>query len=167
MRDDRRRFIASFGTFAVAGGIGMAALRAGGYVVPREVREKLVRLRPWQFVVFEAIGARVLDPEHADVGLFADTYCAGLPVSDFEDLTGLLAYVEHVAPLAHGFGPRFSRLDPAAQDRVLAALEQSSIGLLRGGFQAVKAIAMMALYRKDASFEALGYGGPVVRWSNR
>ena len=165
MRDDRRRFVGLFGSLAVASALGMAALRAGGYVVPKAIEEQLVRLRPWQFVVFEAIGRRVLDPEQADVGLFADTYCAALPARDFEDLVGLLAYVEHVAPLGQGFGPRFTQLDARSQDRVLSALEESPIGLLRGGFQAVKALAMMAHYRKDASFGALGYGGPTVRWS--
>lgn len=167
MRDDRRRFVGLFGTFAVASALGMAAIRAGGYALPKELEAKLVRLRPWQFLVFEAIGRRVLDPEQADVGLFADTYCAGLPERDFEDLVGLLAYVEHMAPLGQGFGPRFTQLDPRSQDRVLSALEESPVGLLRGGFQAVKALAMMALYKKDASFAALGYGGPTVRWSNR
>ncbi len=161
----RRRFLGWAAAGAVAGGVGIALVRASGYSVSREVAAKLEVLRPWQFVVIEAIGARVIFPEKAEVGLFADSYFVGLPEADRSDLTSLLAYVEHVAPLGHGFAHRFSALDPARQDRVLAALEEHPIGLLRGGFQALKAIAMMALYRRDGSWKALGYGGPVVRWN--
>lgn len=154
-----------FTAFAVTSGVGMAALRAAGYSVSPEIRARLKVLSPWQFVVLEAVGSRVLDPEHAEVGLFADDYIQKLPASDRDDLMGLLAYVEHVAPLRQGSSQRFTNLSAAEQDRVLTALEQSDIGLLRGGFQALKALSLMACYRRDESFAKLGYGGPVVKWS--
>lgn len=166
MRPDRRRFVGWFASFAVVSGVSMAALRASGYRVSPEIERKLVCLSPWQFVVIESIGRRVLDPERAEVGLFADAYIAKLPTADRDDLMGLLAYVEHVAPLGRGSSHRFSALPPGEQDRVLAHLERSEIGLLRGGFQALKALCLMAYYRKDESFAALGYGGPVVRWGS-
>lgn len=162
---ERRRFLGWAAAGAVASGVGIAALRASSYAVPAEVAEQLVVLRPWQYVVIRAIGERVLAPETADVGLFADHYFEGLPEADRSDLTSLIAYVEHVAPLTHGFAHRFSSLDPTRQDRVLAALEEHPVGLLRGGFQALKAIALMTLYRRDSSWGPLGYGGPAVRWS--
>lgn len=164
VRPDRRRFVAWFSLFAVAGGGAMAALRASGYTVPPDVRRSLSVLAPWQYVVIEAVGRRVLDPVSADVGLFADAYLAGLAASDRDDLLALVGYVEHLAPLGHGSTQRFTHLSAADQDRVLAGLELSDIGLLRGGFQALKAIAAMAYYRQESSFAALGYGGPLVRW---
>lgn len=165
LRPDRRSFVALFGLFAVAGGGAMAALRASGYSVPRDVAKSLRVLAPWQFAVINAIGRRVLDPVSADVGLFADRYLEGLAASDRDDLLGLLGYVEHLAPFLHGSAQRFTHLLPADQDRVLAGLEQSDVGLLRGGFQALKALAAMAYYRQESAFAPLGYGGPVVRWS--
>jgi len=165
VREDRRRFLGWFTAFAVTSGVGMAALRASGYAVSPEIAQRLKVLSPWQFVVMEAIGRRVLDPESADVGLFADEYIDQLPPADRDDLMGLLAYVEHVAPLVHGLSQRFTNLPDNAQDRVLTALEQSEIGLLRGGFSALKALALMACYRRDSTFPALGYGGPAVKWS--
>jgi hypothetical protein len=161
----RRKFLGWVAAGAVAGGAGMAAIRASGYRVPREIEKRLEAFRAWHFVVVESIGARLLAPESADVGLFADQYAAGLPDRDRDDLLSMLAYVEHVAPLSHGLARRFSGLTPNEQDRVLAAIERSPIGVLRGGFQALKAVSMMALYRREASWSALGYSGPAVRWS--
>jgi hypothetical protein len=144
----------------------VGALRASSYRIPRDIEKRLGTFRPWQFVVVEAVGARVLAPESGEVGLFADQYAAELPERDRDDLKRLLAYLEHIAPIAHGYARRFSSLLPAEQDRVLGALEQSPIGLLRGGFQALKAIAMMAFYRREGAWAAIGYSGPLVRWSS-
>ncbi len=165
MRADRRHFLRSFSLVSLAIGGGIALVRGGGYSLPPGVT--VGQLAPWQWAVFDAVGARILAPERADVGSFADGYVAGLAARDRDDLMGLLAYVEHLAPLAAGFGPRFTQLSPEQQDRVLTSIEQHPIGLLRGGFQSLKALALMAYYRHDASFAALGYGGPVVKWSTR
>ncbi len=165
MRADRRHFLRLTSVASLAIGGGIALVRGGGYSLPPGVT--LAELAPWQWVVFDAVGARILAPERADVGSFADAYVAGLAPRDRDDLMGLLAYVEHLAPLAAGFGPRFSQLGPEQQDRVLEAIERHPIGLLRAGFQALKALALMAHYRRDSSFSALGYGGPVVKWSPR
>lgn len=166
MRADRRNFLRWFSLASLAIGGGVALVRSGSYRVPRETRRALVTLEPWQWAVFDAVGARVLDPVRADVGLFADGYVAGLADRDRDDLMGLLIYVEHLAPIAAGFGPRFTQLTAGQQDEVLASLEESRIGLLRGGFGALKALAMMAYYRRDEAFRELGYGGPVVRWKS-
>lgn len=162
MRADRRNFLSWMSLAGAAIGGGIALVRGGGYRVPPGV--ELGTLSPWQWAVFDAVGARILAPERADVGSFADAFAAGLAERDLDDLMGLLAYVEHLAPIAAGYGPRFTQLGPREQDDVLARLEASPVGLLRGGFQALKCLALMAYYRQDAAFAALGYGGPVVRW---
>ncbi|MBK7583708.1 MAG: hypothetical protein IPI67_26380 [Myxococcales bacterium] len=167
MRADRRNFLGWFSAAGVAIGGGIALVRGGNYSIPSDVGPRLVTLRPWQWAVFQALGARVLAPESADVGLFADVYLAGLAQRDRDDLLGLLGYVEHIAPLLAGCGPRFTQLVASDQDRVLERLEQHPVGLLRGGFQALKAISMLAHYRKDSAFAALGYSGPAVKWSPR
>ena len=164
MKGSRRRFLGWIAAGAVVGGASIAALRSTGYSIPREIAQKLVVLSPWQYVVIDAFGRRMLDPESADVAAFADGYFVGLADADRRDLLAFVAYVEHLAPLAAGHTKRFSSLGPDAQDEVLESLEQSSIDLLRGGFQALKAVAMMAYYRRPASWPALGYGGPVVLW---
>jgi ABC-type amino acid transport substrate-binding protein len=160
----RRRFVGWLAAGVVVGGSGLAVVRTRGYDVPRAITDKLAVLAPWQYVVIGAFGARALAPERADVAGFADGYLVDLAAADRRDLLAFVAYLEHGAPLSLGKLERFSRLSPDDQDRVLASLEQSSVELLRAGFQGLKALAMMAYYRTDASWKALGYGGPVVRW---
>lgn len=159
----RRRFLGYGLGGLVLAGTGIAVLRASGYRLPEGVQ--LRRLKAWQYVVLNAAGARLLAPVSADVGVFADGALGGFKASDRKDVYSLLGYLEHVAPLTHGWRPRFSALGPKAQDAVLGALAESSISTLRAGFQALKALSMMAHYRRDEAWVEIGYAGPVVRWS--
>ncbi len=166
-RISRRRFAAWAAAALVAGGGGLAALRFGGAPVPADLGRRLRSLQPWQYVVAEAVGGRITHPESTDVGWFVDGYLSALPEADRRDLIRLLTYVEHVAPLLEGRLRRFSQLPAEAQDRVLRGLESSSSDLLRAGFQALKALAFMALYRREDIWPSLGYAGPVVLWEDR
>ena len=121
-------------------------------------------LSVWQYVVVEAVGARILAPEQASVGTFVDRYCVGLYPEDRRDLQRFLGYVEHVAPLVFGYLSRFSSLSAAGQDKVLSGLEQSTIDDLRAGFQAVKALVMMDFYRREENWASIGYDGPIIRF---
>ncbi len=78
------------------------------------------------------------------------------------DLGRFLGYLEHLAPAAVGLGSRFSRLDAADQDRVLASLESSSSDLLRAGFEGLKSLVFMGYYRDPRTWSILGYDGPMV-----
>ncbi len=49
----------------------------------------------------------------------------------------------------------------------LTLLQQSKVDLLRAGFQALKALAMMAYYKQPPSWKAIGYAGPVVDWGKQ
>lgn len=164
---DRRRFIGWVTAGVVAGGIGLGVIRSSGYHVPADVAKRLKTLSPWQYVVIDAFGARVLAPERARVAGFADGYMVDLAVEDRDNLLRFVAYLEHIAPLAAGHISRFSSLGPAQQDDVLRSLEQSSVDLLRAGFQALKALSMMAYYKQPASWKAIGYTGPVVVWGKQ
>jgi hypothetical protein len=160
----RRRFVGWIAAGVVAGGAALAFVRTRGYDLADAISGQLQVLAPWQYLVLSAFGRRVLAPEVADVARFADEYLVGLAAADRRDLLAFVAYLEHAAPLAIGHLSRFTELDGERQDAVLASVEQSGIGLMRGGFQALKALAMMAYYRKPESWPALEYGGPVVRW---
>jgi hypothetical protein len=163
----RRKFVAWVAAAFVAGGGGLAVLRAGGIHVPAEVAGRLQSLRPWQYAVVEAVGARIIHPATADVGSFVDGYLGDLPQEDRGQLLRLLTYVEHVAPLLEGRLRRFTQLPAAAQDGVLGRLESSSSDLLRAGFQALKALSFMSLYRRDESWQRIGYSGPMVLWEEQ
>ena len=78
------------------------------------------------------------------------------------DFGRFLAYLEHVAPLRCKLMARFSRLSPAEQDRVLASLESSPEGLLRGGFDGLKSLVFMGYYRDPRTWRIVGYDGPLV-----
>jgi hypothetical protein len=157
-RLSRRQLAAASAAAVVLVATGLGALRASGYrAVPAA---RLKTLTPWQYVVVEAVGARIVAPERLAVGPFIDDYCAGLYPEDLRDLKRFLAYVEHLAPLGAGHLRRFSSLGAAAQDQVLSSLETSAIDDLRAGFQALKALVLMDLYRRNESWAAIGYDGP-------
>lgn len=166
-RISRRKFSVWLVAALVVGGSGLAAIRARGVSSPAAPNRRLRSLRPWQYAVAQAVGARIIAPESADVGGFVDGYLGDLPAADRRDLIRLLTYVEHVAPLLAGRLRRFTHLPAALQDRVLTSLESSSSDLLRAGFQALKALALMAFYRRENTWADLGYAGPVVRWEAR
>lgn len=161
-RTSRRRFAGAvlLGTTAVAAGV--ATLRATGYSVPDDVKGRLRVLSPWQYVVMKAVGARIIAPAMTNVADFADGYLQDLAEADRGDLMNLLALIEHGAPLSVGHLRRFSELPAPAQDEVLRSVNESSLPLLRAGFEALKAIAFMAHYRLPEAWPALGYPGPIV-----
>ncbi len=158
----RRRFLGWVSLGVIAGATGVAALRATGYSLPEEVSARLKVLSPWQYIVLRAIGDRLVFPGEVNVADFADGYLVGMVEKDRTDLLKLIAVIEHGAPLSSGYIRRFSDLDARAQDEVLKGVNESSIALLRAGFEALKAIAFMAYYRLPESWPALGYPGPVA-----
>ncbi len=153
------------GALALAAGV-VARLRTSGYAAP----VRLVGLQPWQYVVIQHLARRVcaadaagvVGPDETDVAGFVDAYVAKMPPKLRRDLVRFLGFVEQLAPATIGSASRFTHLPPADQDRVLAALEASASDLLRGGFDAVKALLFMGYYRDPRTWTILGYGGPMV-----
>ena len=78
------------------------------------------------------------------------------------DFLHMVGFVEHVAPILVGHASRFTELREADQDRVLGALEASSLDSIRAGFQAIKSMVMMGYYRDARTFSLIGYRGPFV-----
>ncbi len=169
----RRRLLqgaAASGVLVVCGVLA-GVTRTRGYVV--EPGRSLVTLAPWEFVVLQHAARRIAapdpgpgpsppSPDDVDVAGFADTWVARLDASLRRDVRRLLGFVEHVAPLTVGFTSRFTRLDGAAQDRVLAAVEASPSDLVRSCFEGLKALVFMGYYRDPRTWRLLGYDGPLV-----
>ena len=173
-KTSRRRFLTYVGGALLATGSAVALIRTRGYSIPAERAAALVSLSPWQLVVLEHAARRIAAPDRegdatipsaddVDVAGFLDGYIARMPSVVRRDLSRLFGYVEHLAPLAVGFGSRFTRLSPAQQDRVLEGLESSDESLLRGGFAGLKALVFMGYYRDPRTWKILGYDGPWVQ----
>jgi hypothetical protein len=151
---------------------GLAVVRTRGYDVSPERAARLRLLSRWQYVVLAAAARRIAAPDvtdgsvpsadDVDVAGFLDAYLQKLPAPMQRDFLRLLAYLEHLAPLGCKLGSRFTRLPPDAQDRVLASLESSSQGLLRGGFDGLKSLVFMGYYRDPRTWKIVGYAGPFV-----
>lgn len=133
-------------------------------------RAKLIALAPWQLIVVKHLARRVCAADQAgvvtsdetDVAGFVDAYVAKMPPKLRRDLLRFLQYIEQLAPVAIGMTSRFTQLSPPDQDKVLASIESSSIELLRGGFDGVKALLFMGFYRDPRTWTVIGYDGPRV-----
>jgi hypothetical protein len=167
-----RRRVLQAGALAVLalGGV-TAAVRSSGYSIPEGRR--LLAMSSWQFVVVQQAARRIAAPDREgdpsiptadalDVAGFVDGWLSRMAPGLRRDFGRFLAYVEHLAPLSAGMTSRFTRLDPAAQDRVLSAIEASSIDLLRAGFDGLKSLVLMGYYRDERAWGIVGYDGPLV-----
>ena len=172
VRPTRRQFFAGVGGALVLASGVVATLRTHGYDLPDDVAGKLVGLEPWQYVLVQTAARRICaadvddgsvpTADDTDVAGFVDAYVAGMPPALKSDLQGLFALVEHGAPVACGFSTRFSKLDAASQDRVLAWLESNDVSLLRGGFAGLKSLLFMGFYRDPRTWKIVRYDGPKV-----
>ena len=169
----RRKLLAGVGGVLLGASAVVGYLRTSGYAVPDEIAGALVSLEPWEYTLLQHAARRICAPDRpgdpsipsaddTDVAGFADAYIATMPADLRSDLKKLIALVEHLAPLATGHRARFTKLDPGAQDRVLASLESNDVMLLRGGFAGLKSLIFMGYYRDPRTWRMLGYDGPRV-----
>jgi hypothetical protein len=149
--------------------------------LPAGVAAALRQFSPTQAAIFVAAALRVLDgvtlTQETAAGptasipvaldglapqlLFADAYVSGLDAPLQRDVASLLELLEYF-PLLSGYRHRFTRLESAAQDRVLAGWEASRFDTLRQAFQGLKALCMLSHYQDERSFAAIGYSGPLI-----
>lgn len=170
-RVGRRRFfrLGVAGSIALGAG-GLLAWQTSGYEVPAGVARRLRHLSPKEHCVVSAVGARILRaddgafPSHDEVetALALDGLLGTLHPADRRDLLALLHVIEHAMPPWFGHVGRFTRLDGPAQDAVLEAMRTGSSGLLRAGFEGLKALIVLAYFRDARTWEAIGYDGPLV-----
>lgn len=172
----RRRFVRlGVGGALLLGAGGVLAYQSSGYEVSRDVADNLYALSAKEYLVVEAIAARLLradepaegesaypSPEELGVAAAIDVFVARLDDANRTDLRRLIHVVEHLMPWSAGLTSRFTRLSGPEQDRVLEAMETSSIGLLRGAFNALKALSAMAFFSHPLTWGPIGYDGPLV-----
>ncbi len=176
----RRGFLKRVGwptiAWATLGASGVAALvRATGYDVDPRRAAYLKALSPWQLAVVDALADRMCaadvpydapgaPPSARDVEVaeFVDEFVAASEPAIRRDLLAAIGAVEHAVPLLCGEARRFTALSAEEQDAVLARMEASSSGLLRGAFQGLKSLVMMGYWRDPRTWGAIGYDGPLV-----
>ncbi len=149
---------------------GVLAWHTRGYEVPPDTARTLRALGPKEFLVVQALAARIVRPDAPDmptpdevgVATFVDGLIARLDAANRADLLRLLHVVEHALPLASGHASRFTQLPGPAQDAVLTAMMTSRVPLLRGAFEALKSLCVMGYFRDARSWAGIGYDGPLV-----
>ncbi len=154
---------------------GVLAYQSSGYELAAATREALYALSPKEYLVVQAVASRMLradepgegeaaypSPEELGVAASIDVFVARLDAANRADLRRLLHVVEHLLPLGAGYASRFTRLSGADQDRVLEAMETSPVGLLRGAFNALKALCAMGFFSDPLTWGPIGYDGPMV-----
>lgn len=170
-RISRRKLLrAGLAGGALLGLGGLLAWHTLGYEVPWAVKRRLRTLSPKEYLIVAAAAARILrsedpaypSPEDVEAAFFVDELAAALDPAALDDLKKLLHVLEHALPISTGRPDRFTRLDGEAQDAVLRAMSESSIGLMRGGFDALKSLCAMAYFRDARTWDAIGYDGPLV-----
>lgn len=169
----RRRFVRlGIGGALFLGIGGTFAYQTSGYEVSTETATRLEALTPKEFLIVSALAARILRrdaddlplPEEVDAAFTIDALVSQLDDANRRDLVRLLHALEHALPLSAGVPSRFTRASAEEQDAVLTAMSESSVGLLRGAFGALKSLCAMAYFSHPLSWGAIGYDGP---WVNR
>lgn len=165
----RRGFLARSAWVGAALGLGGLACQGGeaGYTALLPEGERPTQLAPREYAVLRAAADRIVPAASGQPGALAlgvpariDRELAfhGLPLRD--DMTAALQLVEWW-PLI-GRGSRFTRLDGAAQDAVLASLAASRLAACRTAFQGIKFVTVFFAYTQEPTWPAIGYDGPWV-----
>jgi len=126
-------------------------------------------LDPRAFSVLAAVADRVA-PARAGfpaaselhVAEKVDALLATMHPADGEDLRQALLLLENAFAglVLDGRPTPFTRLDPAAQDRVLRAWQTSRLHLRRTAFEAMRGLCAAAYYASPEIHRLVGYPGP-------
>lgn len=150
------------GALLLLGGGGLALSPTRRLASPLR---KLLVLDDRGFQVLVAVASRVVTVDGADPVAVAqgvdESLSRALPEVQ-QDLVGLLGLFENALPglLLDGRARPFTRLDPAAQDRVLESWRDSRLVLRRGGYQALRKLCLGVFYSDPRTWPALHYAGP-------
>jgi hypothetical protein len=159
----RRRFLRTtlFGSLAL-GCAAVVGRHLSGYSLEDAKAKRLRVLSPKEFLILSAVAARVLDgdgPRDVEAALSADAYLAHVPAALSGDVRACLQLLEHTATATS----RFTHLDAAGQDAVLAGWQSSRFAVKRQGFQALRTLCFLGYYRDPRTWPMLGYSGPMLK----
>ncbi|CAG0966667.1 Gluconate 2-dehydrogenase subunit 3 [Myxococcaceae bacterium] len=165
----RRGFLARSAALGAALGAGSLACGTGeqDYAALLSPGERPKQLGVREYVVLREVADRLVPAEGEKPGALA----LGVPARvDGElafhgpklrdDLEAALQLVEWWPLLSKG--SRFSRLDPSAQDAVLADMASSRLAARRTAFQGLKFVTVFFTYTQEPTWPAIGYDGPWV-----
>lgn len=167
----RRRFLRRTLLGAALLAVGGTVLRhLGGYRLDDAHRRRLHVLSAKEAIVLGAVADRLLAPDRdgvptpSEIGVVEsiDDYLGGLPEAIVSDVKALLQLLEHSPMLWQGSASRFTHLDAAGQDAVLAGWEKSRLDVRRRGFAALKMLAALGYYGDPRTFGITGWPGPLV-----
>ncbi|HEX7051291.1 MAG TPA: GMC family oxidoreductase [Longimicrobiales bacterium] len=96
----------------------------------------------------------------ADAAEAVQPFLDRLSAGDRTQLRLLLRMLEFVAPALMGRPRRFSRLNRERRERILTRWAASPLVPLRQGAAALKALAALGVYGRDAAWPDVGYDGP-------
>lgn len=128
----------------------------------------LATVRP----AFRAIGATVVPEagrldEHGwnDLEQIVSEAIGQRPPRLRRQLITLIRLVE-ILPVVR-YGRRFSALDPERRARVLAALQDAPLLLVRRGIWGLRTLVLMGYYGRPAAWSEIGYRGTARGWEAR
>ncbi len=104
-------------------------------------------------------------PRPSEIGTAraVDKLLSTLPDENKKQMKLLFSAFEH-SPLIFAFSKTpFSQQPLDKQRKILASLENNSLSFARLAFMAIKMLAMLGYYTRDAAWKAIGYDGPLVK----
>ena len=161
----RRRFLRRGlfgGLLLAAGATGLYLRKSALWFVPRE---PLHVFDAQQFGIYAAIAARVVRVDGADPVRIAhevDRVLSSAPLEAQNDLRRLLLLFENglTGLVLDGRMQPFTRLKGDEQDRALDQWRDSRLVLRRGGYHALRKLALAAHYGSPQTWASVGYPGP-------
>jgi hypothetical protein len=165
-RLDRRRFLKR-----TAGGIallGIGSLLPAGCSRYPKPAVRLQFLNSREYAIMNTVARRLLGLDEAigsgtdqiDVGAGVDALVAAWDAEAQGQLRTMLRVFEHGTYLFDLRRQRFTRLSAANQDEYLAGWMNSTLGVRRVVFRALKALVASGFYRDPQSWVRIGYDGP-------
>ncbi|HVO25101.1 MAG TPA: gluconate 2-dehydrogenase subunit 3 family protein [Candidatus Margulisiibacteriota bacterium] len=165
-RIDRRRFLKrSAGGIAL---LGFGSLLPAGCTRYPKPPTHLRFLDPREYAIINTLAERLLDAAGAigaengqiDVGVSVDAVVADWDTDAQGQLRTMLRVFEHGTYLFDLRRKRFTRLTAAEQDQYLAGWMNSTLGVRRVVFRALKLLVAAGFYREPRAWTPIGYDGP-------
>ncbi len=165
-RIDRRRFLKrSAGGVAL---LGLGSLLPAGCTRYPKPPTHLRFLDPREYAIINTVAERLLgapgavgsETDQIDVGANVDTLVAAWDSEAQGQLRTMLRVFEHGTYLFDLRRKRFTRLTAAEQDQYLAGWMNSTLGVRRVVFRALKLLVATGFYREPRAWTRIGYDGP-------